>query len=164
MLGKLIVISAKIPEEVFQELQIRIPEGERSDFIRDAVIEKLGKIPKPDKILQLEKRIKNLEDALSEVKKFLADIEILTYEHGKIDPTAYCVNDLDREIINYLNLHQGATTPELAKAIGTDRWTILSRLRQIGKRSKKELGKAIVEFDAGERAGKKRAWWLTFKE
>jgi predicted transcriptional regulator len=76
----------------------------------------------------------------------------------------YCANDLDREIINYLNQHQGATTPELAKAIGTDRWTILSRLRQIGKRSKKELGKAIVEFDAGERAGKKRAWWLTFKE
>ena len=164
MLGKLIVISAKIPEEVFQELQIRIPEGERSDFIRDAIVEKLGKIPKPDKILQLERRIKNLEDALSEVKKFLADLEILTYEHEKIDPTTYCVSDLDREIINYLKLHQGATTPELAKAIRTDRWTILNRLRQIGKRSKKELGKAIVEFDAGERAGKKRAWWLTFKE
>ena len=44
-------ISTKIPEEVYKELSLRIPEERRSDFICDAIQEKLLRIPKPDKIL-----------------------------------------------------------------------------------------------------------------
>lgn len=160
-MGKLIMISAKIPEEVFKELQIRIPEGERSDFIREAIIEKLERTPKPDKILQLEHRIKDLEDSLSEVKKYLVELEILTYERGKINPHTFCVDELDHKIIDFLIRNQGATTPELANETGVDRWTILRRLQKIKKRSKKELGKPIVTFYAGEKDGKKRAWWIS---
>jgi metal-responsive CopG/Arc/MetJ family transcriptional regulator len=40
------VISAKIPDEVFKEMALRIPEGDRSDFIREAIVEKLQKTPK----------------------------------------------------------------------------------------------------------------------
>ena len=51
-MGELKVISAKVPEEVYKEMILRIPEGDRSNFIRDAIMEKLQKTPKPDKILE----------------------------------------------------------------------------------------------------------------
>jgi hypothetical protein len=162
-LGKLIVISVKIPEDVYQELQLRVPEGDRSNFIRDAILEKLGKIPKPDKIFEFEERVKKVETDLSTIKKLLTDLEILTYERGKVNPHAFCIDDLDRKIVDHLLQSHGATTPELARAIGADRWTILNRLQRIQKRSKKDLGKSIVEFYAGEKAGRKRAWWLTLE-
>jgi len=55
-MSKLAVISAKIPDEVYKELALRIPEGERSNFIREAIVEKLEKTPRPDKIFELEQK------------------------------------------------------------------------------------------------------------
>jgi hypothetical protein len=159
-----VVISLKIPKTLFYELQIRIPERERSAFIREAIIEKLSRIPRPDKVLELEKRVEELGRDLGEIKKILADFELLTYKRGGIDVYRFCANSVDRKIIDYLLQHRGATTPELVKALGIRRWKILGRLKRIAYKSKKELGKAIIEFDAGEREGKRRAWWITLEE
>ena len=159
-MSDLVVLSVKIPREVMDELRIRVPEGERSAFIRDAIIEKLERTPRPDRILGLEKRIEKVEKTLSEIKRYLAELEILTYDRGKVNPHAFCIDDLDHKIIDYLIGHRGATTPELSNALNADRWTILNRLRKIAKRSKDELGKPIVVFYAGEREGKRRAWWI----
>ena len=38
-------------------MALRIPEGDRSDFIREAINEKLQKTPKADKLLALEARM-----------------------------------------------------------------------------------------------------------
>jgi len=159
-MGKLTVISAKIPEEVYKELALRVPEGERSTFIRDAIVEKLQTIPRPDKILELEQKINKLEASLSEIKKSLADLEILTYERGKINPHSFCIDSLDHKIMDHLLQHRGATTTELAETLGTNRWLILNRLRKIEKRSRKQLGKPIVEYHPGIRSGKRKAWWM----
>jgi hypothetical protein len=154
------VISAKIPDEVYKELALRIPEGERSDFIRDAVMEKLQSIPRPDRVFELEKRIKNLEMGLAEIKRYLTELEVLTFEKGKINPHAFCVDETDHRIVDYLLHYKGATTPELADYLKTNRWHVLNRLRRIQKRSKTQLGKSIIEYYAVERQGKKKAWWL----
>jgi len=159
-MDKLVVVSVKMPEDLYKELAIRIPEGERSIFIRDAIIEKLQSIPRPDKILELEKKIDALENSLSEIKKYLADLEILTFEKGKMNPHAFCIDDLDHKIIDYLLNYKGATTSELSTFLGTNRWMVLNRLKKIQKRSKKQLGKSIIEFYGGERSGKKKAWWI----
>ena len=159
-MGKLISISAKIPEEVYKELVLRVSEGERSNFIREAIIEKLQKIPRPDKILELEERIKKLEDELSNLKKYLADLEILTYERGGVNPHQFCLDQIDHKIIDYLIHYKGATTPELAEHTKTNRWLVLNRLRRIQRLSKRQLGKPIVEYYAGEKAGKRKAWWI----
>ncbi|MDH7476865.1 MAG: hypothetical protein QHH17_00590 [Candidatus Bathyarchaeota archaeon] len=157
---KLRVISVKIPEEVYKEMLLRVPEGERSNFIRDAIIEKLQKTPKPDKILELEQRLEKMESAFSEIRKYLTDLELLTYEKGKTNPHAFCVDETDQKIIDYLIHYKGATTPELAEYLKTNRWLILNRLRKIEKTSKKQLGKPIIEYYAGEKSGKKKAWWI----
>ena len=158
---KLTTISAKIPEEVYQELVLRVPEGERSSFIREAIVEKLQKTPRPDKIMELERKIGKLEVSLSEVKRYLVELEILTYERGKINPHAFCIDALDHNIVDHLLQHKGATTSELAETLRTNRWLILNRLKRIQRLSRKQLGKPIVEYHAGERSGKRKAWWMS---
>jgi len=154
------VISVKISEDVYKEMLLRVPEGERSNFIRDAIMEKLQKTPKPDKILELEQRMGKMEREFSEVRKYLADLELLTYDRGKTNLHTFCMDEMDYKILDYLVHYKGATTPELAEYMKTNRWLILNRLRRIQKVSRKKLGKSIIEYYAGEKSGKKKAWWI----
>ena len=154
------VISAKIPEEVYKEMILRVPEGERSSFVRDAIMEKLQKTPKPDKILELEQRIIKMEREFSEIRKYLADLELLTYERGSTNPHAFCIDETDHKIIDYLIHYKGATTPELAEYLKTNRWLVLNRLRRMQKTSRKQLGKSMIDYYPGEKSGKKKAWWI----
>lgn len=153
-------ISVKVPDEVYKEMVLRVPEGERSSFVRDAIVEKLQKTPKPDKILELEQRLSKMEMEFSEVKKYLADLEMLTYGRGKANPHTFCLDQTDHKIMDYLIHYKGATTPELADYLKTNRWLVLGRLRRIQKMSRKQLGKSIIDYYAGEKSGKKKAWWL----
>jgi len=159
-MDKFVVVSAKIPEEVYKELVLRVPEGERSDFIRNAIAEKLQTVPRPDKIFELEKKMDLLEGSLSEIRKYLAELEILTYERGKVNPHAFCIDDIDHKIVDYLLHYGGATTTEVANFVKTNRWLVLNRLRRIQKLSKKQLGKPVIEYCSVEKSGKRRAWWM----
>ncbi len=154
------IVTVKIPEEVYQEMALRIPEGDRSTFIREAINEKLQKTPKADKLLALEDRMGKIEQEFGQIRKYLADLELLTFQHGKINPHSYCIDEVDHKIMEYLLNYKSATTPELAEYIKTNRWLILNRLRKIQRNSKKQVGKPIVEYYAGERSGKKKAWWI----
>jgi len=159
-LGEVKVVSVKIPEEVYNEMVIRVPEGDRSNFIREAIIEKLQKTPKADKLLELEERMGKIETEFGEIRKYLADLELLTYEHGKINPHAFSIDETDHKIMDYLLHYKGATTPELADYMKTNRWLILNRLRKIQRTSKKQCGKPVIDYYAGEKSGKKKAWWI----
>ena len=154
------IVTVKLPEEVYQEIALRIPEGDRSTFIREAISEKLQKTPKADKLLALQERMDKIEQEFGQIKKYLVDLEILTFQHGKIDPHAYCIDEVDHKIMEYLMHYKSATSPELADYVKTNRWLILNRLRKIQKNSKKQTGKSIIEYYAGERSGKKKAWWI----
>ncbi|MCW4031235.1 MAG: hypothetical protein NWE80_02610, partial [Candidatus Bathyarchaeota archaeon] len=159
-MGKFRVVSSKIPYKVYKELALRIPEGERSIFIREAILEKLEKTPRPDKIFELEQKINKLENEVNKIKDGLAKLEILTYERGKVNPHAFCIDNIDNKVVDYLLDHRGATTTELAEVLKTNRWLILNRLRKIAKSSKEQLGKTIIEYYPGERDGKRKAWWI----
>jgi len=160
-MGKLTVVSAKIPEEVYEELILRVPDGQRSTFIREAIVDKLQEIPRPDRIFELEEKIRKLGADISKIKKSLAELELLTYEKDRVNPHAFCIDDIDHRILEHLLHYKGATTSELADILGTNRWLILNRLRKIKKRSKKQLGKPIVEYYPGRKSGKMKAWWAS---
>jgi hypothetical protein len=159
-MSKQVKVSTKIPEEIFNEFALRVPRGERSAFIRNAVIEKLQSVPRPDKTLQMEKRLDKLEKQLSQIKTSLADLEMLTLGSGKTNPHSFCIDEIDHKIVNYLMHYKGATTPELASHLNTNRWFVLNRLRRIQKSSKNQLGKPVVTYHSAEKRGKKKAWWL----
>jgi Arc/MetJ-type ribon-helix-helix transcriptional regulator len=154
------VVSAKLPQEVYQEMVLRIPDGDRSDFIREAIVEKLQKTPKANKILELEERMSKIENELAALRKYLADLELLTFGNQKVNPRGFCTDEIDNEIIEYLIHHKGATTPELADFVKINRWLVLNRLQRIQKSSQKQCGKSIIEYFAGEKSGKKKAWWI----
>lgn len=154
------IVSVKIPEEVYLEMALRIPEGDRSNFIREAISEKLQKTPKADKLLALEERMGKIEQEFGQIRKYLADLELLTFQHGNINPHSFCIDEVDHKIMEYLLHYKSATTPELATYVKTNRWLILNRLRKIQKISKKQVGKPVIEYYAGERSGKKKAWWI----
>jgi Arc/MetJ-type ribon-helix-helix transcriptional regulator len=158
--GEIKVVSAKIPEEVYKEMLLRVPDGDRSDFIRDAIMEKLQKTPKPDRILGIEKRVVKMENELSEIRKYLADLELLTYDRGKTNPHTFAIDEIDHKIVDFLMHYKGATTPELAEYLKTNRWLVLNRLRRMQKQSRKQLGKYVIEYYPGEKSGKKKAWWI----
>lgn len=153
-------VSAKIPEKVCDEMALRVPEGNRSDFIREAIMEKLQKTPRPDKVLDLEKRMDKIEKELADIKRYLADLELLTYGQGKTNPHTFGMDETDHKLIDYLIHYKGATTPELADYLKTNRWLVLNRLRRIQKTSRKQLGKPVIEYYPGEKSGKKKAWWM----
>ncbi len=157
---KSVTVSAKIPEEVYEELVLRVSDGERSSFVRDAIIEKMRKTPRPDRILNLESRVEKLENSFSEIRQHLAKLEVLTYQRGQINPHAFGIDDIDHRIIDYLLHYKGASTPELAEHLKTNRWLILNRLRKIQDSSKRQLGKSIIQYSAGVKRGKRKAWWL----
>ena len=154
------IISVKIPEEVYKEMALRVPEGDRSNFIREAITEKLEKTPKADKLLALEERMGKIEAEFGQVRKYLADLELLTFQHGKTNPYTFCLDEVDHKIMEYLMHYKCATTPELAEYLKTNRWLVLNRLRRIQRTSKKQAGKTVIEYYAGERSGKKKAWWI----
>ena len=154
------VVTVKLPEQVYQEIALRVPEGDRSNFIREAIAEKLQKTPKADKLLALEERMGKIEQEFGQIRKYLADLELLTFQHGKINPHSFCIDELDHKIMEYLLHYKSGTTPELAQYANTNRWLILNRLRKIQKNSKKQAGKSIIEYYAGEKSGKKKAWWI----
>jgi hypothetical protein len=88
-------------------------------------------------------------------------LEILTVEKGRVNPYTFCIDETDRKIVDFLLHSKGATTPELASYMKTNRWHVLNRLRKMQKRSSAQLGKPMIEYYGGERQGKKKAWWLT---
>ncbi len=159
-LSEVRVVSLKLPKEVYNEMVLRIPEGDRSNFIREAIMEKLQKTPKADKLLELDERMSKIEQRVGEIRKYLADLELLTYQHGKINPHTFCIDEIDHKIVDYLLHYKGATTPELAEYTKTNRWLVLNRLRKMQRSSKKQLGKPMIEYYAGEKSGKKKAWWI----
>ena len=154
------VISAKVPGEVYKEMILRVPEGDRSDFIREAIMEKLQKTPKADKLLELQTRMTKIESELGAIRKYLADLELLTYGARKVNPHSFCLDEVDHKIVEYLMHYKGATTPELAEYMKINRWLILNRLQKIQKASTKQCGKAVIDYYAGEKSGKKKAWWI----
>ena len=159
-MSKFTVVSAKIADDVYKELTLRIPEGERSTFIREAILEKLEKTPRPDRILGLEQKVNKLENEVNKIKDGLAKLELLTYEGGKVNPHTFCIDEIDNKLVDYLIDNRGATTTELAEFLETNRWLVLNRLRKIEKSSKKQFGKPIIDYYPGERAGKRKAWWI----
>ena len=153
-------MSVKVPIEVYDEMALRVPEGDRSNFIRQANIEKLENTPRPDRLFELSERMSKIEREFAEIKKYLADLELLTFERGKINPHTFCVDEVDHKIVDYLLHYKGGTTPEIADYAKTNRWLVLNRLRKIQKASQKQCGKPLIDYFGGEKSGKKKAWWI----
>lgn len=154
-----VVVSVKLPRDVLRLLEKEAGRGKRSEFIRQAIMEKLqGKHAGAEdellrKLEELEKRIALLENGLSCISsgKFV----VKTHPLYNI-----CRDENERKIIEYLLKEKGATTRELEKVVGLKRRQILNKMRELASRAEKELGKPVLVYVRARVEGKRQAWWL----
>ena len=134
-------------------MALRIPEGDRSNFIREAISEKLEKTPKADKLLALEQRMGKIEAEFGQIKKYLADLELLTFQHGKTNPHSFCLDEVDHKIMEYLMHYKSATTPELAEYLKTNRWLVLNQAQKNPEKQQKTSWKTSYRILCGGTVG-----------
>jgi DNA-binding protein Fis len=103
-----------------KELVLRVPEVTEATSC-GSHLRKTRKTPKANKLLELEERMSKLEQDLSGIRKYLADLELLTYGHQKVNPYSFCIDDVDHKIVDYIMHYKGATTPELADYLKVNR-------------------------------------------
>ena len=156
------ILTVRIPKKLLEELELKIPKNRRSVFVREAIEEKIRKIPVFVRLKEIEDRLERLENEVGEVKKVLAEFDLLTYEREK-NPYSFCQDEVDKKIVEFLIQQGGATTSEIAKHVGLNRWLILNRLKKLSQRTEKRFGKPAIYFLAVERMGRKRAWWIDEK-
>lgn len=159
-----VVVSVKIPRDVLMSLEKEVSRGKRSEFIRQAIIEKLeGKCINVEnsspsnvilsKLEELEKRITNLENALSSKNSGEDNV-------GAHPLYQLCKDENERKIVEYILSEGGATTRELEKVVGLKRRQILNKVRELASRAEKQLGKPMLVYVRARVRGKRQAWWL----
>ncbi len=65
------IVTVKIPEEVFQEMALRIPEGDRSTFIREAIAKNYRKHPNRQ-TLSPGRRMGKIEQEFGQIRKYFS--------------------------------------------------------------------------------------------
>nr|MDO8075841.1 ribbon-helix-helix domain-containing protein [Candidatus Freyarchaeota archaeon] len=99
-IGRTVVLTIKVPEELLEELNRKVGRGKRSAFIKEAIIEKLRQEDTEEtaelkgEIEQLRMRILNLEKAIKTGKG------IEEPEEEKLSPLLQvCFDETDRLIV-----------------------------------------------------------------
>ncbi len=160
--NEIVSVRVRIPRDVLERIDLAAGPNGRQRFILESLLWRLDKEIPPvvldllDDVDELKLRVKHLEEARG-TSIYRQD---LTEEVRK----EVCRDDLDRQILAYFLQHKGATTPELAEELLDDeskRRTIHDRISKLNENAEEILGTEILEFERGERAGKRGAWWIS---
>lgn len=108
------------------------------------------------KIKDHDRRIRKLENVVGEIAK---ELEMAAQLEVKADPFSYAHDDLDRGIITLLLEAKVITSTQIAEKLGENRHKIGKRLKRIEKESSARSEKWLY-FEAGEKEGHYRAWWI----
>ncbi len=150
-----VVVSVKLPREVFEILEVEVGRGKRSEFIRQAIMEKLSSPSKGESIIR---KLEELEERISRLEKILP---LKEHNDVNVHPLySICKDENERKIIEYILKEGGATTRELEKVVGLKRRQILNRMRGLAFRAEKELGKPMLVYVRPSVKGKRQAWWI----
>ncbi|MEM2958668.1 MAG: ribbon-helix-helix domain-containing protein [Candidatus Jordarchaeaceae archaeon] len=163
-IGKTVVLTVKISEELLEELNRKVERGKRSEFIKEAIKEKLRQTPNSEEadlkeeIEQLKSRIIKLERV---IKRGEPSIHNELYKEDLKQLLNHICNDeTDRLIINHLIESGGVTTKELESVTSLKRRQLLTRIKGIANRTEEKFGKRIIQFKRTKDKGKRQAWWI----
>ncbi|MHA1608026.1 MAG: winged helix-turn-helix transcriptional regulator, partial [Candidatus Freyarchaeota archaeon] len=140
-----VTISLKVPREILHFLDEKVGQGRRSEFIRQAIIEKL-KMSNGDARDPIIKEIDSLKRKVEELERILR-VHKLGGGGRKQHPLyRICRDENDRKIVEYLLREGGATTKELEKVVGLKRRQILNRMKYLSEKAEKELGRGTLRY------------------
>jgi metal-responsive CopG/Arc/MetJ family transcriptional regulator len=154
-------VTVRVPKELIKQLDEKVGARYRSEYIRQAIVERLKQGSttaqvgiQVGEINELKARISALELALRNLNSKSIEIQIPALLE------VIASDDTDRQIISYILEKKNATTKELEKVVNLKRRMILERTKTIEKRYEEKFGKTFLSFVRGKKEGKRQSWWL----
>ena len=160
-MSELVTVTVRIPKQLVKDLDGRVERRLRSEYIRQAIQDKLKKGTPPSNASASGEEIKELRDRISSLEEAIRNLGRQSYE--KQVPAlleVIALDEADRNIINYVIESKSATTKELEKVVSLRRRMILERMKAIEDRHEQKFGRPFLKFVRGKRDGKRQAWWL----
>ncbi|NHJ13628.1 MAG: winged helix-turn-helix domain-containing protein [Candidatus Thorarchaeota archaeon] len=151
-------IRLRLEPELLERIDKLAGERGRQRFIEESIIWRLDQELPPYimemivDVNQLKERVAHLENMQS-TSSFLAEL-------NAVATTQVCRDQLDRNILEYFLKNDGATTPELAKNLSSNRRTVLDRIAKLNERALSLIGVEVLRYEKGILKGKRGAWWL----
>jgi metal-responsive CopG/Arc/MetJ family transcriptional regulator len=160
-MGELVTVTLRIPKELVKELDAKVEPRYRSEYIRQAILDKLKRGSSQtatgnsnEEMSELRTRISTLEETVRNLGKQSYETQIPALLE------VIALDEIDRRIINHIVQSKSATTKELEKVVNLRRRMILERMKGIEDRYEEKFGKPFLKFIRGKREGKRQAWWL----
>jgi metal-responsive CopG/Arc/MetJ family transcriptional regulator len=154
-------VTVRIPKELLRQLEEKVGSRYRSEYIRQAIADKLKQgssavqVETPiNEINELKARISALELAIKSVGRKSIEVQLPALLE------VIALDDTDRQIISYILEKKSATTKELEKVVNLKRRMILERTKTIEKRYEEKFDKPFLRFIRGKKDGKRQSWWL----
>jgi metal-responsive CopG/Arc/MetJ family transcriptional regulator len=154
-------VTVRVPKELIKQLDEKVGARYRSEYIRQAIVERLKQGSKTtqveiqvSEINELKARISALELALKDLGSKSIEIQIPALLE------VIALDDTDRQIISYILEKKNATTKELEKVVNLKRRMILERTKTIERRYEEKFGKPFLRFVRGKKEGKRQSWWI----
>ncbi|MHA1578526.1 MAG: ribbon-helix-helix domain-containing protein [Candidatus Freyarchaeota archaeon] len=159
-IGRMVVLTIRVPEELLEELNRKVGRGKRSAFIKEAIIEKLRQ-EDTEETAELKSEIEQLRMRILHLEKAIKTGKGVEGPEEKPSPLLrVCFDETDRLIVKRLLESGGATTKELEDVTGLKRRQILTRLKRIAGRAEEKFGRRVIQFKRSKIRGKKQAWWI----
>lgn len=154
-------VTVRIPKELLRQLEEKVGSRYRSEYIRQAIADKLKQgssavqVETPiNEINELKARISALELAIKSFGRKSIEVQLPALLE------VIALDDTDRQIISYILEKKSATTKELEKVVNLKRRMILERTKTIEKRYEEKFDKPFLRFIRGKKDGKRQSWWL----
>jgi metal-responsive CopG/Arc/MetJ family transcriptional regulator len=162
-MNELVTVTLRIPKELLEEVERKVEPRYRSEYIRQAIIDRLKRESSPksmesqsDDVDELRTRI----TAIEEILKRLTTQSLETQLPALLEVIAS--DETDRRIIKYILENKSATTKELEKVVALRRRMILTRIKTMEDKHKEKFGKPFLIYQRGKGTdGKRQAWRLT---
>ncbi|MGQ4833419.1 MAG: ribbon-helix-helix domain-containing protein [Candidatus Asgardarchaeia archaeon] len=158
---KVQTVCIKLSKNLLDQIDAALSGKSRSEFIREAIIEKLSLSNNNATIME---RLNSLESELYELKEKISIIERelpSTHIKDKADIKSILMasarDDIDLKIINFLLEKGYVKISELVGILPIKRRQIVNRLRRLSQDT------GAIKYITYNKNGVTKAWWLTSK-
>jgi metal-responsive CopG/Arc/MetJ family transcriptional regulator len=163
-MSELATVTLRIPKELLEELEKKVEPRYRSEYIRQAIIDKLRR----ESSKAAEGQLGDIDELRSRIAVIEENLKRLSTQSMETQVPALleviATDDADRQIIKYILERKSATTKELEKVVDLRRRMILERIKTIENRHKEKFAKPFLKFVRGKgQDGKRQAWRLAEK-
>ncbi|NHI83806.1 MAG: winged helix-turn-helix transcriptional regulator [Candidatus Thorarchaeota archaeon] len=151
-------IRLRLEPDLLERIDKLAGERGRQHFIEESVLWRLDQ-ELPPFIMELIEDVNELKERVAHLEN-IQSTSVFLDELNTVAKTQICRDQLDRSILEYFLKNDGATTPELAKDLSSNRRTILDRIAKLNERAKNLIGVEVLKYEKGFSKGKRGAWWL----